>query len=224
MRLEGTPGYNVTEPRLAFWSEVARLTEGEEAIIYLEQAAWMRPQDIFAHFFLAEAYRAKGDTQEAAGQYRAADVSTPMLLQEAAYHVGADNIALAEASLEIARLLSPSSVDVHHTAGVLRFLEGDFPGAVESFNTAVSLAPDRHDLYWSLGEAHRRNGNWPDATTAYGQATTLAPDEARYHYSLARAYRKTDRTEEAIKSYEMALTLDPGNDAASRELAELRRK
>jgi tetratricopeptide (TPR) repeat protein/O-antigen ligase len=224
MRLEGTPGYTANDTRLAFWSQVARLTEGENAVVYLEQAAWMRPEDIFAHFFLAEAYRADGDTEEAARQYRAADVPTPMLLQEAAYYVGAGNTPLADASLETARLLSPDSVDVHHTAGVLRFLQGDFAGAVESFITAVSLAPDRHDLYWSLGEAYRRNGSWPEAATAYWQATSLAPDEARYHYSLARAYRKTDRTEEAIRSYEIVLALDPGNEAASRELAELRTK
>ena len=120
------------------------------------------------------------------------------------------NVALSDCDAS----MSPALAGTRSTA----------PAAVESFNRAVSLAPGRHDLYWSLGEAHRRNGNWPDAATAYRQATSLAPDEARYHYSLARAYRKLDRTEEAIQSYEMALTLDPGNEAASRELAELRRR
>jgi len=222
MHLEGTPGYSVDDSRLAFWSEVARLTEGENPIVYLEQAAWQRPGDVFAHLFLAEAYRAEGEAEKAARQYAVSDVPADMLLSEAAQYVGDGDLEMADVSLEVAHLLSPDSADVHHTAGVLRFLQGEYVAAAESFSIAASLAPERDDLYWSLGEAYRRAGDWHSATSAYLEATNLAPGEARYHYSLARAYRKTGRREEAIRSYEETLVLDPGNEAASRELAELR--
>ncbi|MCG2769315.1 MAG: tetratricopeptide repeat protein [Anaerolineae bacterium] len=222
MRLEGTPGYAINDARMDFWAEVTRLTEGENAIAYLERAASQRPDDVFAHLFLAEAYRAAGSPTEAAREYGAAGVPAKMLLDEATVYVRSGDTTGANISLDVAHLLSPSSVDTHHAAGVLHFQRGAYAEAEGSFKEALSLAPGRHDLYWWLGETYRRWGKWDEATVAYEKAATLAPDEARYHYSLAKAYRKTKRKEEAIESYEKALALNPNYQAASLELAELK--
>jgi len=224
MRLEGTPGYVASDARMAFWAEVTRLTEGENATAYLERAVWQRPSDVFAHLFLAEAYRAEGSPIEAAREYGAAGVPAKMLLDEATVYMSSGDTTGTDSSLEVARLLSPSSVDTRHAAGVLHFQQGVYAKAVESFNEALSLAPGRPDLYWWLGESYRRWGKWDEAAVAYEKAAFLAPDEARYHYSLAKAYRKTKRREEAIEFYEKALALDPNYQAASLELAELNRQ
>jgi len=222
MRLTGTPGYAATDSRMAFWSEVTRLTEGENAIIYLERAAWQRPGDILAHLLLAEAYRAEGEPVQAAREYRLAGVPMRMLLGEATYFAGSGDTNLAATSLRIAHLLWPNSAEAWQATGALSFQQEAYDRAVESFEEAISLAPQRADLHWWLGEAYRRWGKWDEALAAFEKAVSLAPDEARYHYSLARAYRKTGHREEAIRSYERALSLDPDDQVASRELAELR--
>ncbi len=222
VHLEGTPGYSVDDARMSFWAEVTRLTEGENAIAYLERAAWQRSGDIFAHLFLAEAYRSERSPIKAAREYEAAGVPAKMLLDEAGGYARSGETASVATSLEIARLLSPSSVDVCHAAGMLRFQQRAYAEAVESFMEALSLAPGRHDLYWWLGEAYRQWDKWSEATVAYEKAASLAPDDARYHHSLAKSYRKTKRLEKAIEFYEKTLALDPDNMAASQELAELR--
>jgi len=224
MRLEGTPGYAIDDARMDFWAEVIRLTEGENAIAYLERAVSQRPDDVFAHLFLAEAYRAAGSPTEAAREYSTAGVPAKMLLDEAAAYVCSGDTTGANSSLDVARLLSPNSVDTLHAAGMFHFQRGAYTAAVESFREALSLAPGRHDLYWWLGEAYRRWGKWDEAIAAYEKAVSLASDEARYHYSLARAYRKTKRKEEAIESCKKALALNPNYQAASLELVELNRQ
>jgi DNA-binding SARP family transcriptional activator/predicted ATPase len=88
--------------------------------------------------------------------------------------------ANAEARAHYQRALAlehPDPCAVHRRLGRLKLLDGDYPGAFESYETAAALAPDPGvlgEVEHELGALHLRRGQWTAARAHLESALQLA--------------------------------------------------
>jgi predicted ATPase/DNA-binding SARP family transcriptional activator len=89
--------------------------------------------------------------------------------------------ANAEARAHYERALAldhPDPTTVHQRLGRLKLLDGDYRGALESYETAAALAPDTRILAQvehELGALHLRRGQWTPARAHLESALQLVP-------------------------------------------------
>ncbi|NCT42392.1 MAG: CHAT domain-containing protein [Microcystis aeruginosa G11-09] len=93
--------------------------------------------------------------------------------------------------------------------GNQKYMNGDFIGAIASFDRALEIKPDYHLAWCIRGIALDDLGRYEEAIASYDQALEIKPD-----YHLAWCIRgvaldNLGRYEEAIASYDQALEIKP---------------
>jgi serine/threonine-protein kinase len=125
----------------------------------------------------------------------------------------------AAAAFESAIALNDRSVDALTGLGWVRVGQGEYDGALEVLNQALTIN-EQADTHFGIGWAHYQQAQYDAAETAFRRATELAPADGGNHYWLGLTLRELGRTDEARTALQTALDL--GNPFAQAALDELK--
>jgi tetratricopeptide (TPR) repeat protein len=183
------------------------------AIELIGRAVAIKPNSHIYHANLAEAYRALGDFERAAGCCRAA-LSIWADYPEALCNLGAALQGLRKSAEAVEHLnraleLRPNFVVAHSNLGIaLRDLDRK-EEALEHFRRAVELDPTFAPAQTNLGQTLLDLGRAEEALPHGQEAVRLDPNSAVLHHNLGNTLRVLERLVDAKVSYLEALRLDP---------------
>jgi tetratricopeptide (TPR) repeat protein len=187
--------------------------QNTRAIELIGRAVALRPNSHIYHANLAEAYRALGDFERAAGCCRAALAIWPDY-PEALSNLGAALQGLGQHDESVAHLrraleLRPDFVVAHNNLGIgLREL-GQTDSALEHFRRAVELDPRFAPAQTNLGQILVDRGQAEEALPHCQEAVRLDPNSAVLHHNLGNALRALEKHVDAKAEYLEALRLNP---------------
>lgn len=117
-----------------------------------------------------------------------------------------------------AQRLQPDLPETHAATGWMQYVEGDFQGALASYQAALQGFPNDAGIVAAIGYTQRRLGNWDEVFAAFEQATDLNPRNATLYYDLGgHSFAAVRRYEESAEAYAKAFELAPDlYDAALR--------
>ena len=87
--------------------------------------------------------------------------------------------------------------------------EGDFQGAIEYYDRAISLQPDHSGAINNRSTLKRRLGRLDEAIADYDRLLCLQPDFAPAYLNRGTAKQELGRLDEAIADYDQAIDLQP---------------
>jgi tetratricopeptide (TPR) repeat protein len=192
------------------------------AIELISRAVALRPNAPAYHANLAEAYRATGDFERAAGCCRVALAIWPDY-PEALCNLGAALQGLGQHLESVDHLrqalsLRPNFAVAHNNLGIaLRELKRT-DEALEHFKVAVQLDATFAPAQTNLGQMLLDCGQSNEALPPCQEAVRLDPNSAVLHHNLGNVYRVLDRGIDAKVAYLEALRLNPNLAMASAHL------
>jgi predicted O-linked N-acetylglucosamine transferase (SPINDLY family) len=156
-----------------------QLGRDEEALVPMQKAVALSPENAEAQNNLAATLRDLGRTEEAMACSRRALAIKP---------------DFAEAHLNLGNAL----VDLEQ-----------FEEAVASYRRALEVRPDYAAVHSALGNAMHKLGRYHEAVAHCRRAIEIQPDYVWAHYNLGVALQDLWRFDEAVASYRRALELKP---------------
>jgi tetratricopeptide (TPR) repeat protein len=183
------------------------------AVEEIGRAVVLRPSVPGFHANLAEAYRALGQFDRAAGCCRTALRLSPDY-PEAHCNLGLALQGLgrhAEAADQFRRALElrPDYATAHSNLGVTLRELGRHEEAFTHFSKAVELDPTSPMARTNLGQMLVDRGRAEEGLAHCQEAVRLKPDLAPLHHNLGNALRALDRFGEARSAFLEAIRLDP---------------
>jgi tetratricopeptide (TPR) repeat protein len=187
--------------------------DNARAIELIGRAVALRPNVPAFHANLAEAYRATGQLERAAGCCRAA-LSLWSEYPEALCNLGLALQGLGKKTeaveqFEKAIKLRPKFATAHNNLGIVLRDLGRLDEALEHFRKAVELEPTFAPARTNLGQMLLDRGQAEEALPHCQEAVRLQPDMAALHHNLGNALRAMEKYTEARASYLEALRLNP---------------
>jgi tetratricopeptide (TPR) repeat protein len=194
---------------------VVALQQGnpQRAVELIGRAIAVNPSAAAFHCNLAEAYRALGQLDRAAGCCQLA------LRLQPDYPEAANNLGLilqAQGKRQAAALqfrealrLGPDAPMVHNNLGNALRLEGDKVGALACFRQAVRIAPDLAEAHSNLGQLLLELRQRQEAAFHCGEAVRLRPNFPDARNNLGNVLREQSKLQEARGCYAEALRLNP---------------
>lgn len=195
------------------------------ALLPMQKAAQLSPDDVEAHYNLGVALQDAGDFSNAEFAYRHALKLNPdyadaygnlgILLQQF------DRQQEAEACYRQTLRLAPDNVAAHSNLGVILHNAGNLTAATNHYREAIRLDPNNAGAHNNLGNTLLAQHRYAEAESCYRTALHLNPDYADAHYNLANALKDLLRLNEAVASYQAALQRQPENACAHNNLGIL---
>ena len=99
--------------------------------------------------------------------------------------------------------------EAHQAAGVEKLTQGDFKGALGSFDEAIRLCPTNHKAWGNRGICLRELGNHDDAMTSLNGAISLKPDYGIAWENKGILLVKLRREDEALSCFKTSWSRDP---------------
>ncbi len=102
----------------------------------------------------------------------------------------------------------------YNNRGNARDAQGDLPGAITDYDTAIRLNPAYATAYNNRGNARKAQGDLPGAITDYEQALALTQNPEHRGImarNAARTYQTLERWSEARDAYQQVVTSQPDN-------------
>jgi tetratricopeptide (TPR) repeat protein len=212
--------------RLRLGQALAKAGRQTEALPELEAAVRLDPANRSAHYQLAIAYNAAGDS---AGAERA--MRTVRRLQlHGATSVGRDQsgleyrkglAALQSGDLEraiesLGRALESAfhEAQIRTTLGIAYLRKGDSEAAARELRQAVALDPKSPDAHLNLGVLFMRNGDAAAAEREFRSAAELDPGFGDAHFNLGLVMAAQRRWADAERQLRIAVALNPANARA----------
>jgi tetratricopeptide (TPR) repeat protein len=103
--------------------------------------------------------------------------------------------------------------------GTFLYKQGDFPGAIASYDQAAKINPDNADAFQYRGFARYQMKDYQNAIADLTKAAELDPDNSNAHTYVGMSHLKMGRPQEAMTSLKRAVIADPKNAAATSALA-----
>jgi len=193
----------------------------DEAIVQLQKALRLQPDNAKAHNSFGVILFQQGKTPEAVSRFE------QTLRLEPDYAEGHFNLGTALSQqgkvveaiphLEQALRFKPDYAEAHNNLGTTLFQQAKVPEAIGHLEQALRLKPDyaeaRKNLgvaRFQLGENLAAQGNWDAAITQYERAIQMKPDNAQAQDALGMALSQVGRFGEAARMAETALALAKG--------------
>jgi tetratricopeptide (TPR) repeat protein len=167
----------------------------------------------------------KGQTKEAAAEFRRAVVDSPenaemrnrfgtILLK-----TGSADDAIVEFRAALHK--DPNNVESHIYLGTALQAKGRVADAIAQFETAIRVNPLHGTAHYNLGNALHKYQRWADALKAYQEAIRLKPGNADAHANRGETYRALGMLDESAAAYREALQYNPNLAAAKNGLREV---
>jgi len=175
-----------------------------------------------AHYNLAIALRANGETDRAIAHYRQAVTLRPDYA-EAHYNLGRILVEKGElneaiAHYEKALSVNPADAEAHNNLGNALLRIGRVDEAIVHYQKALAIQPDYADASCNLASALLSKGDMDGAIDHYLAGLARSPNYAEAQYNVANALLRKGRIDEAIDHYQKALELQPDNADADTNL------
>jgi tetratricopeptide (TPR) repeat protein len=209
------------------------------ALYWLREALRRDPTDVDAHYILAVALQATGNTVESARERdlsrqlssryeeldrRAAENRTvvpPGLERMRIEHEGTRALRADQTIVTSAQREQRELAAFHLEQGRRLFEREQDREALAELRRAVYLSPYEARAHLLIGRIHLRSGRPIDAIDAF-KISIWSEDQAPAHVYLGEAYLKTGDKTAARAEAQRALVLDPSSADAKRLLAEIR--
>ncbi|GBF55954.1 TPR domain protein, putative component of TonB system [Microcystis sp. 0824] len=91
--------------------------------------------------------------------------------------------------------------------GTQKYMNGDFIGAIASFDRALEMKPDLHQAWYNRGVALADLGRLAEAIASYDKALEIKPDKHEAWHNRGVALADLGRLAEAIASYDQAVAI-----------------
>ncbi|TRU25345.1 MAG: tetratricopeptide repeat protein [Microcystis aeruginosa Ma_MB_S_20031200_S102] len=98
--------------------------------------------------------------------------------------------------------------------GYQKVINGDFIGAIASYDRALEIKPDDHLAWYKRGNALGNLGRFEQAIASYDRALEIKPDDPDAWNNRGSALGNLGRLAEAIASYDRALEIKPDDHYA----------
>jgi tetratricopeptide (TPR) repeat protein len=183
------------------------------AVELIGRAVALRPSFPAFHANLAEAYRALGQLDRAAGCCRAALCLAPEFpeamnnLGLALYDQGRWDEAAEQFRAALER--NPRSAATHNNLGIVLRAQTRQDAALAEFRAAVECDPAFAPALTNLGQLLVDQNRADEALPHCEEAVRLQPDRAELHHNLGNALRAVGRNVDARAAYLDALRLNP---------------
>ena len=92
--------------------------------------------------------------------------------------------------------------------GNQKYMNGDFIGAIASFDRALEIKPDFHEAWYNRGIALGNLGRFEEAIASYDRALEIKPDYHEAWNNRGVALGNLGRFEQAIASYDQAIKIN----------------
>jgi tetratricopeptide (TPR) repeat protein len=92
--------------------------------------------------------------------------------------------------------------------GNQKYMNGDFIGAIASYDQALEIKPDYHQAWDGRGVALGNLGRYEEAIASYDQALEINSNSANTYYNKACCYGLQNNVELAIENLQRAINLD----------------
>jgi predicted O-linked N-acetylglucosamine transferase (SPINDLY family) len=112
----------------------------------------------------------------------------------------------------------PDHALANNCLGIVRRVQGDYPGAITCYERALSADPQYAEAHNNLGVACEATADTARAIQAYEAALRIKPDFAAARNNLGNALTKSNRCQEALAHLREALRLKPEMAAAHNNL------
>lgn len=192
--------------------------QGKQALLALQKAARLLPNDAEAHNNLAVALRNSGQAENAVQSCRRALQIRPDYaeahsnLGNALKDLGQLEPALASYTRALA--IKPDLAETHRSIGDLLKQCGRFDEAASSYRRALELNPGLAEAHCNLGLVLTQLGQTENALTCYLRALEIQPDFAEAHINLGNALHDLGKLDQAVPHYLRALEINPSLSAA----------
>jgi len=171
----------------------------------------------YAHFLLAEAYFADGNTQYAILEYRQVlkfgrfdDKIKERHVRSVLARLYKEKKAFEEAKNEYLLLtkIDPANFEHFFELGIISFNTAQMDKAIAYFKKSASLNSKHDQSFFHLGQIFFRNGAYADAKQNFLNTIKLDPANYQAHYFLGLVLRQQGDFEWALKEFEIALKSD----------------
>ncbi|MBD2601743.1 CHAT domain-containing protein [Microcystis viridis] len=98
--------------------------------------------------------------------------------------------------------------------GYQKYMNGDFIGAIASYDRALEIKPDDHQAWYKRGVALGNLGRFEQEIASYDRALEIKPDDHQAWYKRGVALGNLGRFEQEIASYDRALEIKPDDHQA----------
>ncbi len=183
------------------------------AIVELDNALKLDPDDVDAHFQMAVMYRkmdSLDDAKRALEEVEKRNSAYPGLaLEQGLLMERRGDTASALSAYKKALSLSPTDVGLMLRVGVASFLAGDLEGAQTQLKNVLEKEPASPEANFYYGETLRRSKRTAESLAYLQKATELVKDNPLYHLRYGMALEATRDVERAVAELQKALALDP---------------
>lgn len=171
----------------------------------------------YAHFLIAEAYYAEGNTQYAILEYRQVlkfgrfdENIKEKNVRSVLAKLYKEKKALEEARNEYLLLtkIDPANFENFFELGVISFNMGQMEKAVAFLKKSVSLNSKHDQSFFYLGQIFFRNGAFADAKQSFLNTIKIEPLNYQAHYFLGLVLRQQGDFEWALKEFEVSMKND----------------
>ena len=185
----------------------------EEALLPLQKAAQLMPEDVGVYNNLGNTLQAMGHMTEAEFNFRHVLSINPSYA-EAHCNLGntlkiTGRFNEAEVCYRRALQLKPDYAEAHNNLGNTLYEQGQSEMAEASFQEALRINPDFVEAYNNLATSLRKQGKLDEAIAICHKALLLNPAYAYAHYNMGLALQESARFNEAIASFHLALEIQP---------------
>lgn len=194
--------------------------EASEAVVYLEDARRLNPEDEILIEELAQAQYAAGLYKDCLRSVKslqelAVTEQPDLLLFEARCLTLIERLPEARnLYLKLTRL-RPTEVAIWIELGTVAWELGDYHRMALCGARITALAPDQHEGYLLKGINERHHGNLPEALLYLRQAADRATDTALPHLVLGQTLEEAQDREGALEAYARAIHIEPDSPEAN---------
>ena len=194
-----------------------------KAVQYLKRACELYPEEIDAHYELADIYLQLGHLDAAHEVVKQALIADPMDFQ-CNFLLG--NIYLAQGKvrdalkvyLYLEKMADDPSPDLLFNIAMAFDYRGDKRKALYYASFATDEDPSFIEAYELTGRLLLENGDMEGAKKSFMEILSLEPDNISSHHMLGVIYSKEKKWVDAIQEWEIVLSIDPESDETLREL------
>ncbi len=171
----------------------------------------------YAHFLLAEAYNAEGNTQYAILEYRQVlkfgrfdEKIKEKHVRSVLAKLYREKKAFEEAKKEYLLLskIDPANYENFFELGIISYNTGQMEKAIAFFKKSASLNSRHDQSFFYLGQIFFRNGAYADAKQNFLNTIKLDPTNYQAHYFLGLVLRQQGDYEWALKEFEISIKSD----------------
>lgn len=185
----------------------------DEAMVHLEKALSLTPDDYNTLVRAARAYHVRGKNEKAIEALRRA--IQVHVGYARAYHdlyIILSGMGRKEEALQVyinAVELNKNNPDIYFGYGSVLAEHGDYEEAIVQYEKALKMRPRDAGAYFNIGVVLAEKGDYDAAMNRFKDAIRINPDYAPAHYRLAVILKQKGFVEEAAKHYRAAVRINP---------------